>query len=104
MFQYTARLVRVIDGDTAELTVDLGFEIDLTTIVRFYGIDTPERGQAGFTEATDFVKAWFAGRESFTINTYKKDKYGRYLAEMLDGNTTLNKMLVDSNLARVYLP
>jgi endonuclease YncB( thermonuclease family) len=104
MYQYKADFVRAVDGDTVELTVDLGFDIRVDTVFRLYGIDTPERGQVGWAEATAFVKSFFAKNPTVTINTYKKEKYGRWLAEVFAGTESLNKLLVDNNLAKVYLP
>lgn len=104
MYQYTAVIDRVIDGDTAVMVVDLGFYTYMKLHLRFYGVDTPERGQPGWTEATNFVKAFFATNPEVTINCYGMDKYGRWLSEIVDpSGGTLNKHLVDTGLAKVYL-
>jgi micrococcal nuclease len=106
MYQYKAVIVRVIDGDTVELNVDLGFDIHVITHFRLLGINTPERGQAGWAEATEYVKAFFVTNPQVTVNTYKKEKYGRWLADIFVGSdsvNTLNKALVDNGLARVYI-
>ena len=42
MYLYNAKLVRVIDGDTIDAVIDLGFDVWIKKRVRLYGIDTPE--------------------------------------------------------------
>lgn len=99
-----ATINRVIDGDTAVLDVDLGFYTYMRLHFRFYGINTPERGKPGWTEATEYVKAFFAKNPTVLINCHGMDKYGRWLGEFVLGDTTLNKSLVDAGLAVPYFP
>lgn len=47
MYEYRASVIRVIDGDTVDLRIDLGFEVGLNMRVRLAGIDAPERGKTG---------------------------------------------------------
>jgi micrococcal nuclease len=89
-YRYYATLDRVVDGDTIDLTVDLGFSISYRIRARLVGIDTHETfGVAhdsaeyakGVAEA-DFVEAWLTEATQLLVAT-KKDrtgKYGRYLA------------------------
>jgi len=89
-YEYKASLVRIIDGDTYELEVDLGFKISFREKVRLYGADTPEvfgknASQEG-RDASAFVKKLLEAQpDTFTVNTHKdrKGKYGRYLADIL---------------------
>ncbi len=81
MYEYLAKVVRVIDGDTIEVEIDLGFKIRQTTILRLSGINAPElRTPEGVA-----AKAWLVQRiegKSVAVQTFKdkKEKYGRYLA------------------------
>jgi micrococcal nuclease len=81
VYEYLAKVVRVIDGDTIEVEVDLGFKIKHTTILRLSGINAPElRTPEGVA-----AKAWLVQRiegKSVAVRTMKdkKEKYGRYLA------------------------
>lgn len=68
MWQYHAKVLRVVDGDTLDLLVDLGFQSFLKIRARLYGIDTPEKygvkkgspeWEAG-VKATAFVEHWLA--------------------------------------------
>jgi len=75
-----ASVVRVLDGDTIEVIIDMGNHIRWTQIFRLYGIDTPERHQSGHDEATARIEALFKAPLT-KVETYKPDKYGRWLAD-----------------------
>lgn len=88
MYTYKAKVTRVIDGDTFEAEVDVGFSIDVTTKFRLRGIDTPETHRpkskaekAHGLEAKKFVKDLIEGKE-IVITTHKTGKYGRYIADV----------------------
>ena len=78
MYEYQADLARVVDGDTVDLIVKLGFHIRAEERFRLAGIDTPERGQPGWAEATAALTVLLAGGIQ-RIETIKTDKYGRWL-------------------------
>lgn len=102
-----AVVTKIVDGDTVDMLVDLGFSIAHEIRVRLHGIDTPERGQAGWQEAIDFLKTLAPVGCNIVVKTYKsKDKYGRYLADLYaPGSTaTVNDLMIGAQVARVYLP
>lgn len=72
----TATLVKVVDGDTIDVKLENGAQ----ERIRLIGIDTPERGETCFSEATDRLKALLAG-EQVTLKKDKseRDRYGRLL-------------------------
>lgn len=90
MYEYRASLVRVVDGDTMELVVDLGFHIKHTVMVRLLDIDTPEvrgiqkvRGRAATESAID----WFEmNNDQLYVKTKKTGKYGRWIARIFRKN------------------
>lgn len=95
MYEYRARVARVIDGDTYELEIDLGLKILTRTRVRLRGVDTPEtfgvpRSSAEWrrgSAARAFVEAWFEQHgPELVVRTYKdrKGKFGRYLVDIED--------------------
>lgn len=106
LYHYKAIVKHWVDGDTVDLIVDLGFRTLIDTRFRLYGIDTPERGQEGYREATQFCAEHMAVGEEFIIRTYKNpDKYGRWLVELFlsdDGEQTINLELVNQGLAVPY--
>lgn len=102
MYTYKAKAYNVVDGDTVDIAVDLGFKITINTRVRLSNIDTPERGQYGYDQAKAFVAENVYGKE-LLIRTFKASKFGYYLAEIvLPDNRILNEMLVANGFAKPY--
>ena len=112
MYEYKAKLLRVIDGDTIDCVIDLGFNVRLKERIRFKGIDTPEirtkdleEKELGFA-AKKRVEEAFRHSDEFTIITEidKKGKYGRILGTIMlpDRKVSLNQMLLDEGHAKVY--
>lgn len=105
MYEYRARCVHVIDGDTIDVLMDLGFEISHKMRLRLAGVNTPERGQPGYAEAAQAVSDLILGREVI-VRTHKdrQEKYGRYLGEVLavGADRTVNQILLDNQLAVPY--
>jgi micrococcal nuclease len=105
MYEYNAKIVYVVDGDTVDAEVDLGLDISTKIRLRLYGIDTPERGQPGYNEAKLYVINAVLNK-TVLINTYKDEteKYGRYLALIrLDKDSVdLNTQLINEGLAKPY--
>ena len=94
-YSYRAKLIRCVDGDTADLDVDLGFYLTARIRCRLTGVNTPERGQANFKEATAILETLIKEQSDeegyFNITTGKTGKYGRWLV-VIDGvNTVLAK-------------
>lgn len=111
MYEYKALLVRVIDGDTVDLSVDLGFHVTILQRCRLSGVNAPEvRGEnkvAGIA-ATEFVKGWFPLDGRVVIKSakpYADDKYGRFLVEVYRPTevSSLNESLVTSGHAVPYM-
>lgn len=106
MYEYFATIQRVVDADTLDLKVDLGFYLFAENRFRLARIDAFELGTAAGKTAKEFVKQ-FEGK-TCTIQTSKnpKDKYGRYLAEIrvvFNGQVIhLNDYLVDNGYAVPY--
>jgi micrococcal nuclease len=102
-YQYRATVERWIDGDTVELTIDLGFRMTYRDHFRLEGIDTPERGQGGAAAATAFCEAWAPPGTQVEAVTSKSDKYGRWLTLLRDETgPSLNAELLEMNLAVPY--
>jgi micrococcal nuclease len=99
---------RVVDGDTVDLTVDLGFGIYHKIRVRLAGIDTPETRTRDLEEkergyaATDFLNQLIINAPELTLTTEKAGKYGRYLGVLWDKNHSLNQVMLDEGHAEVY--
>lgn len=82
---YDAKIIRVIDGDTFDFEIDMGFSIRIKERMRLYGVDTPEiRGteRPEGLKVKKYVSSKILGKK-FEIIVYKKGKYGRYVADLL---------------------
>ena len=111
MYKYGAKLVRVVDGDTADVMIDLGFDTWVKARLRFQGVDTWEKRTRNKEEkvkgiaASAFTKEHLERNEgSFIIQSFGKGKYGRVLAEIfIDGeDKSLNQLLIENGHAYVY--
>ncbi len=102
------RVLRVVDGDTVDLELDLGFYLSGALRFRLLDVDTPERGQPGWAEATDFVQAWLdqaaAERVQVWAATAKADSFGRWLAVVYraDDAVSLNRRIIESGHGSDY--
>ncbi len=115
MFEYYVKKVsKVVDGDTIDVDIDLGFDISFTSRVRLAGIDTPESRtsdkieKALGLEAKAFLKHEIEASKSVVIKTEKMDsseKYGRILGWVfLDGSDqSVNEKMIEAGHAWGYL-
>ena len=116
-YWYTGTVLNVVDGDTIDLMVDLGFSIHHKIRVRLYGVNTPESRTKDAAEkdlglkAKEFTKDWLTNHKTVFIKTVvdKNEKYGRVLAEIYsDGDISnpatacLNKDIIGAGYAREY--
>lgn len=106
LYFYKAKITRIIDGDTIEAEVDLGFHIQANLRFRLADIDTPElRIKDQYEDALKakkYLEDNILGGE-YIIASYKCDKYGRWLAIIyLDDGTTINNRLLEECLAKEY--
>ena len=101
VYIYKAKVVNVVDGDTIDVDLDLGFRVTTRQRVRLYGVNTPERGQPGYQEAKNLLMALLGVEVG--LQSYKPDdKYGRWLAAVYNGNTSISQLLIDKGLGVPY--
>lgn len=98
-----AYLVRVVDGDTIDLTVDVGFRHTTQQRFRLIGLNAPEcRGETREwgQQATRWVEEWCAQFDRLLIDTYKADAFGRWLARVYnEAGRCLNDEMIRSGYA-----
>lgn len=107
MYEYRANLKRVIDGDTIEAVIDLGFNIKFVEKIRLLGINAPEifgvkKGSEEYLRgllAKEFLEKRLAN--GFVVKTQKdkKGKYGRYIGELFVDNVNVCDEMVKKSLA-----
>jgi len=100
-YQYKAKITNVVDGDTVDALVDLGFKVQIAQRLRLARVDTPERTQANYQTAKDFVKDLVDGKE-VTITTHKVSKWGYFLADVVVEGRDVSDMLIAANLGKPY--
>ena len=115
MFEYYCKIERVVDGDTVDVSVDLGFDIHHKARVRMMGIDTPESRTRNLEEkalglaSKARLKELLKGRKTKLVCSKEgKGKFGRILAVVIsiDKKTgaefNVNNRLIDEGYARPY--
>jgi micrococcal nuclease len=114
MYEYRVKQVlKVVDGDTIDVVIDLGFDVSYTSRVRLAGIDTPEsrttdaREKILGVEVKEYLKKALEGATDIVIRTEKVDsseKYGRILGWLFINRETdsLNLQLVNKGYAWAY--
>ena len=110
MYEYNCKIRRVVDGDTIDVDIDLGFGHWIHgERIRLFGVDCPECRSRDKTEkaaglaAKDFVKRLLHDGGTYTLTTKEKGKFGRYLGViMLSDRTSVNAALVSEHLAVPY--
>jgi micrococcal nuclease len=115
MFEYYVKKVtKVVDGDTIDVDIDLGFDISFSSRVRLAGIDTPESRtldkmeKALGLEAKSYLKSQIDSAKTIVIKTEKmnsSEKYGRILGWLfLDGSkVSMNEKMIEDGHAWGYL-
>jgi micrococcal nuclease len=114
MYEYSATIRRVVDGDTVDVDIDLGFGVILSNQrIRLYGIDTPESRTRDPIEkvfgkmAGSFLKDKLGKRCTLRTRMDGKGKFGRILGEFItedseDDGMTVNEIMIRDNLAVAY--
>jgi micrococcal nuclease len=106
-YLYNATVTRVVDGDTIDVIIDLGFSITFKTRMRLEGLDAMETNDKDPTvremglKAKKFLTDLLTGKE-VTLVSHKPDKYGRYLATIYLGGISVNLQLLKEGLAVSY--
>jgi micrococcal nuclease len=115
MYEYTAKVVRVVDGDTVDALIDCGFSISTHQRIRLLGINTAEcrtrdkeekkKGLAAKARLKELIRL---GKGQFFVKTFldKKGKYGRLLGALYNlevDRRTYNDILLEEGHATAYL-
>lgn len=109
MYEYDiANVLKIVDGDTLDILVDLGFNIFHKERIRINRIDTPESNSKNelerklALEAKDYLSNWIKTQKKLHIKTIKDDKYGRMLGEIYGDTECLNDLLIEHGYAWSY--
>ena len=114
---YKAKILRIVDGDTVDVDIDLGFGLTSNKKrIRLLGIDTPEKRTRDLIEkyygklASAFLESYLIVGKKYKLVTSKPDKYGRILGEFYTKSNVkteikeinVNQLLVKENHAVAY--
>ena len=111
MYEYSCKVERVVDGDTIDVILDLGFSVSYKSRVRLYGIDTPESRTRNKDEkargklASAFLSKAIEIADQVVIRTELKDsrgKFGRVLGTVICDGEDVNQGMVDGGFAVKY--
>ena len=111
MYEYKCTVDRVVDGDTIDTTMDLGFDILYRSRVRLYGIDTPESRTRDPDEkvrgkmASAYLQEAIDNGSKVVLRTKMSDskgKYGRVLASVIVDDVDINQEMINNYLAVAY--
>lgn len=112
MYEYRAEVVKVVDGDTLHVSIDLGLDVRIRVTIRLAGINAPELSTAEGKEAKAWVQQWVedVGIDGWVVvHTVKdrREKYGRYLGHVFSvdgpGSEYLNNDLIVNGFAVPYM-
>ena len=109
MYEYNAKLIRVIDGDTVDAMIDLGFSVWVEKRIRLHGIDAPEtrtrdleEKKRGIETKEKLQELLEANRNVFIVRSHGVGKYGRCLGTLLIDGVNLNEKLLSEGYAKEY--
>ena len=111
MYRYRVTIVKVIDGDTVDVDIDLGFSVVLKKQrVRLYEIDTPESRTRDLVEkkfgllSKSYLLNKLDNADTITLVSHDKGKFGRILGELFtdDDSKSVNMQMVDDHHAVYY--
>ena len=110
MYRYKVKVTRVVDGDTVDVDIDLGFGMTYKKQrVRMKGIDTPESRTRDLVEkkfglaSKEFLKSQLKDQK-IELVSHDKGKFGRILGELFVGSSaySINKIMIDNHYAVLY--
>ena len=109
MYTYKIKIDRIIDGDTIDVIIDLGFKIYINKRIRMYGINAAETRTKNLVEKAKGMEAkkWlikFLKNKELNLLTEKdaSGKYGRVLGTIFAAGVNVNKEMIDLKLASEY--
>lgn len=112
MYQYKIKkITRIIDGDTIDADIDLGFNLTISQRIRLKGLNASETRTLNLEEKKKGIEArlWLEKELSkegqWIIETTKEDKYGRILGTLylIGDSVTLNEKMLNEGIAKPYM-
>jgi micrococcal nuclease len=105
MYEYDAKVINVVDGDTIDCDIDLGLFLHATHRMRLLGVNCPEvhgDTKAEGLKAAEYTRATLLG-QTVRIRTAKSDSFGRWLCQVFVDGLDFNQSLIDRGLAVPFM-
>ena len=109
MNEYECQITKVVDGDTVDCLINLGFNIIIRQRVRMYGINTPESRTRDLEEKAKGIAAkerleqiFESANNHCLINSYGVGTFGRCLGEFFINGISANRTLIEEGHAKEY--
>ena len=110
MFEYSAKVVRIVDGDTLDAEIDIGFDVFVKKRIRLYGIDTwesrtrdLEEKKKGLAAKARLIEILEDNGNKFVLQSHELGKYGRVLGSIiLDDDRDACDVLLEEGHAYSY--
>jgi len=101
MYTYHAELIRVLDGDTVEADIDLGFDIHYVAKIRLAGINAPEMKTPQGLPAKEHLTNLLTNHDFVVTTKLNKEfeKYGRVLGEITINGVSINQQMINEGFA-----
>ena len=103
MYTYFTKIEKVIDGDTVDVFIDLGFKVWRSERIRLVGVDTAEKNTPYGKATKEYLTQLLAGK-IVKLEVFKPDKYGRYLGKIyINSEISINDQMVSTGMAKGYM-
>ena len=111
MYVYRCQILRVLDGDTVDAEVDLGFSITTKQRFRIFGVNSPEKDTPEGVAAREFVAGLLYAAQEIHVQTMKasslrsdekKEKFGRYLVNLVVDGRPLSEIIIEAGHGKAY--
>ena len=109
MYNYKIQVIRVVDGDTVDAHIDLGFDVSIKNRIRLSGIDAPESRTRNLTEKKYGLEAkeklselLTCESDVITVQSHGLGKYGRVLGTLYVGDKNINETMISEGYAIAY--
>lgn len=108
MYEYNAKILRVVDGDTIEVELDLGFHLKYKNVIRLARINADElrdvdpEKRSNAKKAKEYLTVLLPKDTSVVVLSKSLDKYGRILGEVLFNQLNVVDKLLEEKLVNLY--
>ena len=102
---YRGNVIKIVDGDTVIIQIDLGFNMSMTDSFRLYGINAPELSTQAGKDTKVYLQGILPINSNVIVQTHKdnREKYGRWLAKIFINDLDVNSELVRTGHAVKFL-